>query len=106
VALFDRENPAQQVGADSPMSETYCSIVGETERPFATDDAAADARLAGHPALETVVSYCGALVRDARGAAVGTLCHFDVVPRPVPAAEVPVMEAVAALLGAAVERGR
>ena len=102
VALVDRDDLSVRAGADAPMRETYCGIVGETEAPFATPDAGADPRVADHPARASVVSYCGALVRDARGRAVGTLCHFDVVPRPVPAAEIPVLEAVAPLMAEAV----
>jgi hypothetical protein len=98
LALYDRDDPAVQVGADAPLHETYCSIVGEGTPTFATADAGADPQLARHPARARAVSYCGALVRDAKGKAVGTLCHFDVVPRPVPAAEIPVLEGVAGIL--------
>jgi hypothetical protein len=102
VALFDREHPTVHVGADAPLGETYCSIVGATERVFATADARHDARTAEHPAREAVVSYCGALVRAPDGRAVGTLCSFDVEPRPVPSREIPLLEAVAPLLAPAV----
>lgn len=98
VLLVDRDDPAVRVGPDAPLRETYCAIVGETERAFAMSDSHTEPRVAAHPARTSVVSYCGALVRDAGGRAVGTLCHFDVVPRPVPAEEIPVLEAVAPLL--------
>lgn len=106
VCLYDRENPLLRVGADSPMSETYCSIVGERETPFATADALGDASLAAHPARADVQAYCGAPVKDGGGRCVGTLCHFDVRPRLVPETEVPVMERVAELLTSSVRGGQ
>ena len=104
VALFDRESPATVRGADAPMRETYCSIVGETGRTFATADAALDDRVGAHPARDAIVSYFGALVRGADGTAVGTLCSFDVEARPVPSHEIPLLEAAAPLLADAVLR--
>lgn len=98
VALFDRNAPEEQRGADSALRETYCSIVGETECSFATADTAADPRINLHPAGTRVVSYSGVLVRDANGRPIGTLCHFDTRPQPIPEQEIPVMEAVAPLL--------
>jgi GAF domain-containing protein len=98
VALFDRESPALVRGVDAPMGDTYCGIVGAGERTFATADTRADPRVADHPARDAIVSYCGALVRGADGRALGTLCSFDVEPRPVPVHEIPLLEAVAPLL--------
>jgi PAS domain S-box-containing protein len=102
VALYDREEPATRVGADAPLGETYCGIVGAAERPFFTAHAGEDPRLVEHAARENVVSYCGALVRAAGGTPVGTLCHFDLRPQPVPADEIPLLEAVAPLLSPSV----
>jgi PAS domain S-box-containing protein len=102
VALFDREEPAKRRGADTPMSETYCSIVGETTHTFMLENSRVDLRVEAHPARETVVSYCGALVRGADGVPLGTLCSFDVEARPVPSHEIPLLEAVAPLLARAV----
>ena len=105
VALYDAEAPDVRVGTDAPMRETYCAIVGARETTLGIADARTDGRVQDHPARDAVVSYCGALVRDRQGVAVGTLCHFDVVARPVPADEIPIMEAVAALLGDAATAG-
>ena len=102
VCLYDRENPRLHVGSDSPMSETYCSIVGERAAPFATPNALGDASLAAHPARSDVQAYCGAPVQDGDGRCVGSLCHFDVRPRLVPETEIPIMERIAQLLTAAV----
>lgn len=99
VALFDAANPDIQVGQDTPLSETYCSVVGETGHAFQTGDPRSDPRLADHPARESTLAYCGAPLRiDEEQEPFGTLCHFDVVPRAVPREEIPVLEAVAFLI--------
>ncbi|MEJ7809312.1 MAG: hypothetical protein WKG32_02745 [Gemmatimonadaceae bacterium] len=93
IRLFDRENPRLEVGADAPLRETYCSLVAADAAPFATDDARDDAGLATHPARMTTIAYCGVPLGD-----VGTLCHFDLRPQPVPADEIPLLVAVADLV--------
>lgn len=105
VALFDRENPGLLVGADAPLRETYCLIAGETRGPFFTADATADERLREHPARETVIAYCGVPLHVGGGTEpFGTLCHFDLRSRPVPAEEILLLEAVAPLVSEAVAR--
>jgi hypothetical protein len=99
VCLFDRENPTVTLGGDVPMRETYCAIVGERAAPFATPDAAADARLVRHPSRASTLAYCGVPVRGADGSCAGSLCHFDVRPRLVPDSEVPLMERAAEMIG-------
>jgi GAF domain-containing protein len=106
LCLYDRENPRLHVGGDSPMDETYCSIVGERAAPFATPDALGDECLATHPARADVQAYCGAPVTDGVGRCVGTLCHFDVRPRLVPETEIPIMEQLARLLSPVVRGER
>ena len=103
IALFDSYSSDVKKGDDVPMAETYCSIVGQLEGTFTTEDARRDVRLRAHPARNTVISYCGALLRDAEDRPFGTLCHFDVVPCEVPIREMPLMEAAAPLLMAAIE---
>lgn len=98
LRLFDRENPELEIGADSPLRETYCSIVGEQQAPFFTPDAARDARLGEHPAREHVVSYTGVLLRDEHGVPFGTLCHFDLRPQPVPRETIGLLEHMAPLI--------
>jgi PAS domain S-box-containing protein len=97
IAMFDTYAPEVKTGDDSPLAETYCSIVGQFGTSFTTDDARQDDRLRAHPARDTVVSYCGVLLRDGEGRPFGTLCHFDLVPCEVPMREMPLMEAAAAL---------
>jgi CheY-like chemotaxis protein len=98
VHLVDSHTSQLVVGEDAPMAETYCSIVGDTERPFTTEDSRRDDRLRTHPARESVISYCGVLLRDERGRPFGTLCHFDQMPCAIPVAELPLMEAAAPCL--------
>lgn len=106
VALFDSANPDIEVGAETPLRETYCSLVGETGSPFQTGDAASDPRLSEHLARDATLGYCGAPLRTGpEEQPFGTLCHFDVVPRPIPLEELPVLEAVAAVLADHLEGG-
>jgi GAF domain-containing protein len=105
VCLFDRENPSLHIGGDSPMQETYCSIVGQLEGSFSTSDAPGDERLATHPARVSVQAYCGSPIVNDAGTCVGSLCHFDVRPRLVPANEIPVLEVIARLLAEACVTG-
>lgn len=98
VRIFDRENPSLEVGADAPLSETYCSITSAGASPFAVSDAAGDSTLSEHPARDATRSYCGVPLRDGSGRVIGTLCHFDLVPRAVPEREIPVMVTAADLL--------
>jgi GAF domain-containing protein len=78
---FDREHPAETRIADVPESATYCTLVRDEKKPFATADSLRDARLAGHPAREVVRTYCGVPLMDSAGTVLGTLCHYDLVPR-------------------------
>jgi signal transduction histidine kinase/CheY-like chemotaxis protein len=95
VELCDAEVAAVRIGDDSPLEETYCSIVGAAEQSFTTEDARRDDRLREHPARNTIVSYCGVLLRRQDGTPFGTLCHFDLIACDVPFQEVGLMEAVA-----------
>jgi PAS domain S-box-containing protein len=104
VAIFDSYAPDVKKGDDTPMAETYCAIVGELQNSFTTADTRRDDRLRTHPARNTVISYCGVLLRDAAGRPYGTLCHFDLVPCEVPIREMPLMEAAAPLLMSAILR--
>ncbi|MEO8359606.1 MAG: ATP-binding protein [Vicinamibacteria bacterium] len=98
LALLDAKDRAVAQGENPPMEATYCSIVGTFERPFTSEDTLQDERLRAHPARESVRSYCGVLLRREDGTPFGTLCHFDLVPRDVPVAELALMEAAAPLL--------
>jgi GAF domain-containing protein len=98
LMLYDRENPDLVIGSDTLLTETYCSIVGEIEAPFSTPDARQDERLTAHPARESILSYCGVLLRAEDGATFGTLCHFDLIAHAVMEDEIQILEAAAPLL--------
>lgn len=96
VHLYDRENPTLNVSGDvSRLDQTYCALVWDDGRPFATADSANDVRVAAHAACERVQSYCGVPIRLASGWIWGTLCHYDVRPRVLPRSEVAILELVA-----------
>ncbi len=98
IALFDRENPTLCLGNDTPMRETYCSLICRDAAPFATDDAGADARLSMHPARGSVIAYCGVPIMSEDRAPVGSLCHFDLRPRLTSLAEIPLLQRAAPLV--------
>ncbi len=99
--LFDRDNPTLQLHTVKPLHETYCSIVGRTGQSFYTSDAGTDARTADHPARESVISYCGALLSGPDGP-FGSLCNFDLIPRPTTPSEILVLEAAAPVVMATI----
>jgi GAF domain-containing protein len=81
VIHFDREQPDVLQAAEVPETATYCCFVRDSRGSFTTVDALADARLTDHVARDAVRSYCGIPVIDPEGTLLGTLCHYDVVPR-------------------------
>ena len=78
---YDRENPVETTAAEVPECATYCTLVRDARAPFMTADALLDPRLAGHPARDVVLTYCGMPLMDSAGTVLGTLCHYDLVPR-------------------------
>ena len=105
VLLLDADAPELLTGSDAPLEQTYCSIVGEMEHAFTTEDSRRDGRLLTHPARETVQSYCGVLLRSEDGKPFGTLCHFDLVPCDIPVREMSLMEAAAPMIVRALATG-
>lgn len=104
LCLFDRENPGLRLGGDTPMRETYCSLVGEGVAPFTTEDAGRDDRLTTHPARQSVIAYCGVPLVTDEGACFGSLCHFDLRPRLAPDGEIPLLTRAARLVMRTVAR--
>lgn len=99
VHLFDRENPRLNVSGDiTSLDIGYCGITCGSGQPFLTGDARRDPRLRTHPARTSMISYVGVPIRTNDGIAWGTLCHFDMRPRLIPVAEIPILTAVSALL--------
>ena len=98
VVHFDRENPDVLTAQEVPDNATYCCYVRESGQPFQTPHALVDARLKAHPARETVQSYCGVPVMDSDGTILGTLCHYDLVPRDPAQVDLELMLNVASFL--------
>ena len=82
AALFyDRENPEIQRTDEVPATATYCCYARDARGVFTTANALLDPRLTTHVAREAVQTYCGIPVMTAEGDILGTLCHYDTVPR-------------------------
>ena len=77
----DRDNPQVPTIEAIPERASYCCFVRDSGGMFITADALADARLEDHPKRATVQAYCGVPVMDPEGGLIGTLCHYDLVPR-------------------------
>ena len=82
AALFyDREHP-DVLGVDEiPASATYCCFARDARGAFVTANALLDPRLTGHVAREHVQAYFGVPIMTPEGEILGTLCHYDLVPR-------------------------
>lgn len=98
IALCDREHPDRRLGTNVRMADSYCWLTGTGDSAYTIEDAPNDARLGGHAARDNVKSYLAVLLRDASGQSWGTLCHFDVVPRPAPADALAQLEGMRPLL--------
>lgn len=79
--FYDRENPEILDAEEVPASATYCCFARDARGVFATANSMEDGRLTHHVAREVVQSYCGVPVMTADGEILGTLCHYDSVPR-------------------------
>lgn len=95
---FDRLDPSATASGVVPQTATYCCYVRESGAPFKTPHALLDERLATHPAKDTVASYVGVPVMDSNGTIVGTLCHYDLVPKDVEQVDTKLMLLVASYL--------
>ncbi len=81
AVFYDRENPAVLRVDEVPASATYCCFARDARGAFITADAMQDPRLVNHVAREAVRAYCGVPLMTAEGEILGTLCHYDLVPR-------------------------
>lgn len=78
---YDRQDPQCLRAQEVPDTATYCCYVRSSRGLFSTADAMADPRLTEHAARKDVLAYCGIPLLDAEGVLLGTLCHYDTVPR-------------------------
>ena len=95
---YDRENPDVLTAQEVPASATYCCYARDARGLFTTANALQDARLKDHPAREAVQAYCGVPLMTPEGEILGTLCHYDLVPRDPEQIDVMLMVQVASAL--------
>jgi GAF domain-containing protein len=95
---FDKQNPELTAATEVPDNATYCCYVRDSKGVFMTADAMLDPRTEGHPARAAVPSYCGVPVMDSEGTLLGTLCHYDLVPRDPSTIDLELMLQVASTL--------
>jgi GAF domain-containing protein len=98
AVFYDRENPDVLHVDEVPASATYCDIAVKTKSVFATGNSEQDPRLTSHAARERVQAYWGLPVMTPEGELVGTLCHYDVVPRDPSQIDLELMVEVASTL--------
>lgn len=98
IVFYDRENPQAANTQETEISSTYCCYVRDSRGAFMTANALLDARMMGHPKREVLSSYCGVPILDSEGVILGTLCHYDVVPRDPEQINLPLVLSVAAAL--------
>jgi GAF domain-containing protein len=95
---FDKENPDVTSATEVPDTATYCCYVRDSRGAFMTAHAMLDPRTEGHPAREAVPTYCGVPILDPEGELLGTLCHYDLVPRDPSTVDLELMLQVASAL--------
>lgn len=98
AVYYDRENPGVLHALEVPDTATYCCFVRNSQGVFMTANALLDARTQGHPARDVVPTYCGVPIMDAEGQILGTLCHYDLVPRDPTQIDLELMLAVTSTL--------
>lgn len=98
LVLFDRENPGMESMPDIPVLASYCVFVRDSARRFCVENSILDERVEGHPKRLEVIAYCGVPLMDRYGKMFGTICHFDVVPRPTQTRDIELMEEMSKLL--------
>ena len=94
----DRENFSQLSAQEVPDTATYCCYVRDSGGAFATAHATLDPRLGEHPARDSVQAYCGVPIMTPEGEILGTLCHYDLVPRDPENLDLPLLLQVASTL--------
>lgn len=98
AVFYDRDNPAVLSVDEVPASATYCCYARDARGAFTTADAMLDPRLLTHVAREVVRAYCGVPLMTSEGEILGTLCHYDLVPREPEQVDMALMLQVASAL--------
>jgi hypothetical protein len=97
VLVFDRMDPENRSGIDVAAEDAYCAQVSRRGKAFEFRDTALLARGEQRPG-NPVVCYCGVVIPDPKGAAWGTLCHYDFKPCEMRKSDIPLLEAVSRLV--------
>jgi GAF domain-containing protein len=80
-----------------PIKDSFCELAMD-QGQFVALDSMTDERLDGNPYQHTLGSYVGLPLEHAPGDLYGTLCHYDLVPRPMDDAEFAFLQKAARLL--------
>lgn len=83
---------------ETPRSHAFCTHTIDETGPLVVEDTHLDPRFCDHPNVTGGLNlrfYAGAPLIDHEGFALGTLCVFDVRPRPVASGEVALLRALA-----------
>jgi serine phosphatase RsbU (regulator of sigma subunit) len=83
---------------ETPLSHSFCKYVVIDQAPLVVPDLRKDARLHQHPAIADlgVMAYAGWPITDHTGAVVGSLCALEYEPREWSAADLEMLEDLAA----------
>ena len=96
-AVTVTEIPVSLATEDLPLASAYCAHLHQTGQPLEVHDGATDRRVPWM-AQSPVVSYCGAVIRDADGQGWGALCHFDAAPCDPKTSDMPLLTQAAKLI--------
>ena len=103
IALVDRSDPTVRSGDDFPLVDAPCATVGKHGGQLVVVDFVTDPRF--QRSFEPIVSYCGALIKNADGQEFGTICHFDFKPCQTSHTHAVLLERVAPFVSCALQRG-
>lgn len=81
VIFYDRTQPEVLLAQEVQATASYCAFTRDTKQPFVTANSLVDSRLDDHVSRESVRAYCGIPILTPEGEFLGTLCHYDDVPR-------------------------
>lgn len=79
--FYDRTQPEVLLAQEVLAIASYCAFTRDTKQPFVTANSLVDSRLDDHVSRESVQAYCGIPILTPEGEFLGTLCHYDHVPR-------------------------
>lgn len=84
----------------TPLSHSFCKHVVDTEAPLVVSNSRLDPRVSSNLAIDElgVAAYAGVPISDPNGVIIGSLCAIDGSPREWSAADVSLLEDVAALV--------